>query len=201
MDLSLRLLVVGADPLARAGLAALLGGTPAARVVADAAPTDLGRAVAEHAPGVVVWDAGPGGEVRAADVPADRPVVMLVADAEAAADALAAGVAGVLPRDAEAPRLLAAAHAAAAGLLVVEAAWGAALRPRPTSLAADTLTRREHDVLEHLAMGLSNKEIAQRLGISEHTAKFHVVAILAKLGAQTRTEAVMLAARMGLVPL
>ena len=78
---------------------------------------------------------------------------------------------------------------------------------RPTSRAAasptspEALTPREREVLALLAEGLSNKAIADRLAISEHTAKFHVNAVLAKLGVQRRTEAVVRAARMGLVTL
>ena len=74
--------------------------------------------------------------------------------------------------------------------------------PTPTTAAAPlTLTPREHQVLELLAEGLSNKEIASQLGVSPHTAKFHVTALLDKFGAETRTEAVVLAARAGLLAL
>jgi DNA-binding NarL/FixJ family response regulator len=65
----------------------------------------------------------------------------------------------------------------------------------------ESLTDRELQVLSRLAEGLSNKQIAARLGISEHTAKFHVNAILGKLGVQSRTEAVVRAARLGLLML
>ncbi len=65
----------------------------------------------------------------------------------------------------------------------------------------ETLTSRELQVLRMLADGLGNKEIAAQLGISEHTAKFHVAQILAKLGATSRTEAVMIGIRRGLVPI
>lgn len=63
------------------------------------------------------------------------------------------------------------------------------------------LTPREHDVLGLLALGLSNPEIATDLGITTHTAKFHVQSIMDKLGAQSRTEAVVLATRAGLITL
>ncbi len=63
----------------------------------------------------------------------------------------------------------------------------------------EPLTHRERDVLEWLALGLSNRAIAERLGISEHTVKFHVAAILTKLGAGSRTEAVTIATRRGLL--
>jgi len=65
----------------------------------------------------------------------------------------------------------------------------------------DALTRRERDVLALLARGFSNKRIGERLGISEHTAKFHVGSVLAKLGAATRAEAVALGVRRGYVVL
>ena len=64
---------------------------------------------------------------------------------------------------------------------------------------AESLTRRELEVLQMLAAGLSNKEIAARLNISDHTVKFHVASILGKLGAGSRTEAVSLGIRRGLV--
>ena len=69
------------------------------------------------------------------------------------------------------------------------------------SRRAEDLTPREMDVLQLLAEGLPNKEIGRRLRISEHTVKFHVNTILAKLGARTRTEAVTRAARQGLIML
>jgi DNA-binding NarL/FixJ family response regulator len=75
-----------------------------------------------------------------------------------------------------------------------------AIRPPPRPLGShETLTPREIEVLELLASGLSNKEIADRLGVSFHTVKFHVNAILGKLGASSRTEVVALAARAGLL--
>jgi DNA-binding NarL/FixJ family response regulator len=66
---------------------------------------------------------------------------------------------------------------------------------------AEELTPRELEVLQQLAEGLANKAIAQRLGISEHTVKFHVNAIMGKLGVQSRTAAVVRATRLGLVVL
>jgi len=65
----------------------------------------------------------------------------------------------------------------------------------------EPLTARELEVLGLLSAGMTNKEIASRLGITEHTIKFHVNAILGKLGAETRTEAVVHAARLGIVTL
>ena len=65
--------------------------------------------------------------------------------------------------------------------------------------ASEALTPRELQVLQLVAQGLPNKGIARRLGISENTAKFHVASVCGKLGASSRTEAVTLAARRGLI--
>ena len=72
---------------------------------------------------------------------------------------------------------------------------------RRASGPMSSLTPREVEVLALLATGLPNKLIAHHLGISEHTAKFHVTAVMAKLGAQSRTDAVIRAARQGMVSL
>ena len=75
----------------------------------------------------------------------------------------------------------------------------AAATPEPGS--ASLFTPREQDVLKLLAEGLPNKGVASRLEVSEHTVKFHVNSIMGKLNAQSRTEAVILATRLGLLPL
>ncbi|MBW3634805.1 MAG: response regulator transcription factor, partial [Chloroflexi bacterium] len=69
-----------------------------------------------------------------------------------------------------------------------------------TSEGGETLTTREREVLQLVAEGLPNKAIARELSISEHTAKFHVGSLLGKLGAASRTEAVTLATRRGILP-
>jgi DNA-binding NarL/FixJ family response regulator len=70
---------------------------------------------------------------------------------------------------------------------------------RPAEAPAEALTPRELEVLQLLAEGLPNKTIARQLSISEHTVKFHLNAIMSKLGAQSRTEAVVRATRLGLI--
>ena len=96
-------------------------------------------------------------------------------------------------------------QAVANGLMVLhpslanEALPAGSAPPRELDELAESLTRRELEVLQMLAAGLGNKEIAARLGISEHTVKFHVASILGKLGAGSRTEAVSLGIRRGLV--
>jgi NarL family two-component system response regulator YdfI len=110
----------------------------------------------------------------------------------------------VLPNEIPIDQLVAALRAAAAGLVVLhpsEVPAFPAIQPASQALAElpEPLTRREREVLQMLAAGLANKEIAARLNISDHTAKFHVAAILGKLGAATRAEAVALGIRRGLV--
>ena len=108
-----------------------------------------------------------------------------------------------LTREAGAEELAAAVRAVSQGLAVFSPALLAGRSPSEATQAPspDVLTEREREVLPLLADGLPNKAIALRLGISEHTVKFHVGAILSKLGASSRTEAVVLAARRGLLPL
>ena len=201
---ALRVLLIGDDPLARSALAALLAQDAGLLLVGQAAPGEAAPLLPALDPDVVLWDAGLEHE-RDADAPlhgSERPLVALVAGEAQLALARAAGARGILRRDLDAPRLLAALHAVAHGLVVYDdAAAAALLRPvaaEPRALV-EPLTPREQEVLQLLASGLSNKEIAQRLAISEHTAKFHVAKLLQKLGAESRSEAVFLAARMGLL--
>ena len=202
----LRVVVVAADSLARRGLAVLLAREPGLIVAAQLDPEEDGLDGLRHEADVVVWDLG---AVRARSM--DRvaqaartgvSVLLLVHGEDDAVPALAAGARAVLFRDATAERLVSAIRAMSDGLLVLDDGLAArALRPpqpRPTVLV-EPLTVREMEVLQLLAQGLANKAIAERLGISDHTAKFHVNAILGKLGAQSRTEAIVQAARLGLV--
>ena len=115
---------------------------------------------------------------------------------------------GALPRDAGPEEITAAATAVAGGLTALDPrltaeTLAAIARPRMASEIAsvsdEPLTAREREVLQLLAQGIPNKQIAQRLRISEHTVKFHVSAIMAKLNAASRTEAVTTAARRGLL--
>jgi DNA-binding NarL/FixJ family response regulator len=118
--------------------------------------------------------------------------------------ALRAGLAGLLPGNVNAEQFAKTLDAVASGLVVVHP--GRLQVPRSTENLAtgflesvEALTSREREVLQMLAQGLGNKEIAVRLKISEHTVKFHVASILGKLGASTRTEAVSIALRRGLI--
>jgi DNA-binding NarL/FixJ family response regulator len=196
--------VVTDDPLLRTGLHSLLAQAPDEEV----SVVEIGDAE------VALWDAGVDAtralarlrEITAVDV----PVVAVVGDASQLAPALAAGARGVVLRDQVGPGIAAALAAVKSGLTVIDTALASSLVPStPTARPADPrrkgaigeLTERERQVVVLLAEGLSNKLIADRLGISDHTAKFHVNGVMAKLGASTRTEAVVEAVRRGLVTL
>ncbi len=118
--------------------------------------------------------------------------------------AIRAGVRGILPAEVEAEQLSATLEAVARGLVAFHPSEIRASRTAASSNAdfveaVEPLTARERHVLQMLSQGLGNKEIAARLKISEHTVKFHVASILGKLGASTRTEAVSIALRRGLI--
>jgi two-component system, NarL family, nitrate/nitrite response regulator NarL len=206
----LRLALVAEDPLARGALSRALSdqGAEGLSLVAAGTLAELEASRAEP-PDVVLWDVGlrlPDTEGRLEAPELGAPVLALVPDEAAAEQALAAGARGLLFRDAAPSALLAALQAVARGLAVFEPALSP-VRPAPRAAIPsaathpEALTPREREVLALLAEGLSNKAIADRLEISEHTAKFHVNAVLAKLGVQRRTEAVVRAARLGLVTL
>jgi len=139
---------------------------------------------------------------------AELPIpILLLMDAPNSvlvASALRAGIRGAILSDATPQEIEGAVHAVNAGLVVTTPAALAELLPDSQLFAeelAEPLTGRELEVLDLLADGLSNKLIAHRLNISEHTVKTHVASIFAKLGASSRTEAVSQAIRRGLVML
>ena len=163
-------------------------------------------------PQAVLIDAGPGRADELAELSVwagEQPDLGLVVLADAGADrylpALTRGRLGYLARDAAPSTIVQAVRAVVTGLVVLDplaVPTLAAAPSRPLSdPPADLLTARELEVLALLAQGLPNKTIAHRLAISDHTVKFHVGAILTKLGAASRTEAVTLAARQGLLML
>ena len=136
----------------------------------------------------------------------EAPTILLLPDAspDAVSHALRLGVRGVLPASAEPRQLAAALQAVVRELVVLNSEVASPFRPAasratPADELTEPLTPREKEVLRLLASGLGNKEIAARLKISEHTAKFHVASILGKLGAASRAEAVSIGMRKGLI--
>jgi two-component system nitrate/nitrite response regulator NarL len=205
----LRVLIVADDPLVRAGLAALLDSQPDCTVAGQLAPDgDLATESAVFHPDAIVWDLGwdPAPDsfpLDANDLDALQfPVIALLPEDTLTTQAWALGVRGLLYRDADADILIAALQAVSQGLAVLDPALAASILPssdEPAATLVEEMTAREMEVLQLLAEGLSNRAIAHTLGISEHTVKFHVNAILGKLGAQSRTAAVVRATRLGLI--
>lgn len=198
-------------------------------VGADAtSATSLLEDFVEYEPDVIVIELGDGALSHAytifrvlgaqADEDGKRmPAIVILTDDDDGTrltDLIDAGVRAVLPRNAPGAEIAAAVTAAAAGLLALAPDWARgfanagrsawnpeATAPAPSSRngSSQTLSARELEVLRMLSEGLANKQIAARLGISEHTVKFHVGSVFTKLGASTRAEAVMIGARQGLI--
>ncbi len=213
-----RVLVAAPSAVVRAGLEALVASSPRLVVVGQVASLEAAAQASETLlPDVVLveheWDdellvprlldLGAGGDVPGIVVLTENPSALW------AAVALRSRVRAVLPREATAAEIVAAVEGAVAGLVVLhpdtaEAALASLAAVPTTALAnatAPLLTPREVEVLHMLAEGLGNKTVARRLGISEHTVKFHVGSIFSKLGVSSRTEAVTVGVRQGLVML
>lgn len=196
-----RLLIAAPSAVVRAGLETLVAGDPAVEVAGSFADLSSVEALRPD----VVLAALPVEELAP---PADGlapAIVLLSADAQPAwsLEVLRLGVRAVLPRDASPAEVLAAVEAASTGLAVVDPhdleALLSASNPIAASAESTVLTPRELEVLRLMAEGAANKNIAWKLGISEHTVKFHVASILAKLNASTRTEAVAIGIRKGMI--
>jgi NarL family two-component system response regulator YdfI len=219
-----RILVAAESPVVRAGLEALVEGEPDFTVVgrsASHAIATLAQEIDELEPDVILLELAPHDDELSATLPAllgipaggggGRPSVVLLADAPSpalVASALRAGARAVLPREATGEEIIAATRSAAVGLASVPAGMLDELLRAPEAPVArnheraatgEELTARELDVLRMLGEGLGNKQIAARLAISDHTVKFHVASIFQKLHASTRTEAVTIGIRRGVL--
>ena len=199
----LRVLVVAAYPALRAGLVSLLTSD---RLLEPIATEGVERGDASSAPSAIVVDYSAGEPEEILSITEAFPataLVMIGADPATDGPGLSGAPVAYLPSDIDAAPLTAAVRAAATGLIVLDPAVAGATGVHTharTSENAETLTAREQEVLLLVAEGLPNKAIARELGISEHTAKFHVGSLLGKLGAASRTEAVTLATRRGILP-
>jgi two-component system, NarL family, response regulator YdfI len=211
----IRVLITARSTIARTGLEALLA-TRATLVAVGSTPDIVSfmPQVEAQQPDVVLLELEAFDDEALASLQAlnasSRPpaCVVLTDDAPGgwAAEVLRAGIRAILPRQASGSEIVAAVEAAAAGLVVLHRDLVDSLLPAVSSHARDlpaptqqALTPREIEVLGMIAEGLGNKTIAWRLGISEHTVKFHVGSIFAKLNASSRTEAVTLGIRQGLI--
>jgi DNA-binding NarL/FixJ family response regulator len=181
--------------VSRAGLQALVqdGGNA---VAGAATPGELVELAVELHPDAILWQLSPDEDAAPTlRSLADQNTVVL--SSNAAFDLIRAGARGVLPLDASAAQIGAALDAVSRGLGVFSPEHLDAAPVRGGS----ALTAREVEVLRLVAEGLPNKEIAWRLGISEHTVKFHVSALLGKLGAGSRAEAISAGIRQGAIML
>ncbi|HAA29164.1 MAG TPA: DNA-binding response regulator [Cyanobacteria bacterium UBA8553] len=204
--------------MVRAGLESIIRANPALQLVGSSDnEASLIKQVEDLQPDVVLleWSV-PDDELMLekllALMPELSPPAFVVladnSDNDWVTDALFKGVRAVLPNSATADEIVAAIVAAAAGLVVLHPDIVLDLLPfKETTAPAlpnspiQALTPREIEVLGMLALGLGNKIIAKRLSISEHTVKFHISSIFTKLNASSRTEAVTLGARLGLIML
>lgn len=206
---STAVLVVAGGELVAARIEAMLRSQPGLRVTVSGLG-ELAHHLDDHAPAVVVLALASAETAQVLEalrgLPSVEAVVLLSSDPAGAwtAQARRSGVRAVLRRDATAEELAPAIAAAKVGLVVLHpdalksSAEARAAEPRG---GATTLTPRELEILEMMAEGMSNRTIANRLGISSQTVKFHVASILAKLGAGSRTEAVTFGVRHGLIAL
>ncbi len=207
----IRVLVKASSPIARAGLESLLRAYPALRLI-EGSRGDARGTEAEPPPCILLVEAETLADPTATEAmdwaAAGGLVVLLVRNppTEPVAEALRAGVRAVLPSGLAGPEIVVAIEAAAAGLVVLDGTLIETLLGVPSAVSSgrsellvEALTPRELEVLRLLAAGLGNKGVASRLAISEHTVKFHVASIMSKLGAASRTEAVTLGIRHGLI--
>jgi two-component system nitrate/nitrite response regulator NarL len=180
----IRVWIETSSPVARAGFESLLRGSAGIELADSVQQAD-----------VILSDDPPDGP----ELPGSLPLVVL-SDEPITALALRWGVRAMLHRGASAAQIVAALQAAGAGLIVVPAQSGSSvIQAADAEGDVEALTPREMETFEMLAEGFSNKQIAAKLQVSEHTAKFHVNSILSKLHAGTRTEAVMRGLRKGIL--
>ena len=206
---AIRVLVSAASAVRRSGLEALVRSAPVLKLVGSVAGLGtLRSSVSGLQPDIVLADLpAPDPELWLARsaLEAHATVVALIdePDASWAARALRTSVRAILPRDSSEEEIHSAIYAAHRGLVLLDPNVTNELASRVPSgsmtISPDELTPREIEVLRMLAEGLGNKPIAARLAISEHTVKFHISSILDKLGASSRTEAVTVGIRMGLI--
>jgi two-component system, NarL family, response regulator YdfI len=217
----IRVLLAAASAVRRAGLETLVKNTPSLKLVGSfQSVRAIARRADELQPDVIVVDFAADGLVENDGLEAGStsfhgvslmagswPMVVLIDEPNSdwTAQVLRSGVKAILPRDATMHEILPAIQAAYAGLVLLDSEVTQSLAARihssffPVVDVPEDLTPREIEVLRMLADGSGNREMAHQLGISEHTVKFHISSILDKLGAASRTEAVTMGIRMGLI--
>jgi DNA-binding NarL/FixJ family response regulator len=209
----LAIAIFSADPVLRGSLEGLVRADPAIAIagIVDQ-PSALLQMIGQSQINAVLTDVASLEQWAVWEGRHKQPAFVVLGDGtdENRLDLLNIGARAILPRTADSNEIVAAIKAVAKGYVILRHEFVAALlteksAPDESLHGTDAdrveLTPRELEVLAAMADGASNKAIARRLGISFHTAKFHVAAILAKLDADSRTEAVTKAAQAGLVML
>ena len=205
---AIRVIVAATSAVRRAGFESIIRSQPEFQLVGSTGATArLSSYLRSGETDILLLDSDSLPDLPEAGV---TPIVLLtgIIDARTIARLLKSGVRAILPRESDADDIISAIYAAYSGSVLLSAqaaeSLAAVYGDRESGIADDLteeITTRESEVLRMLAEGLGNKEIAVRLGISEHTVKFHISSILDKLGASTRTEAVTLGIRRGLIPI
>jgi DNA-binding NarL/FixJ family response regulator len=211
MDM-IRVLIIADSIVVRTGLEAIITTQDMLTVVGSFSNRETLPQIDELQPDVILLEADWQDDDTAsawawAEAGLTSPAIVLLTDdiQTLGSEALRSGGRGLLSTNATTSEIVAAIEAAAAGLVVLSPDVVGVLLPNspnsPKSLPAlaQDLTPREIEVLQMLAEGMGNKAIARQLTISEHTVKFHVSSIFSKLNASSRTEAVTLGARQGLI--
>lgn len=202
----IRAAIIAPSRPVRVGLRVLLSVENVVEVIGEGAALDELRHPPLAAADVVVVQGRPG---SVPPLPSNvRGLLFVVEDASSIAVPDTARAWGLVPAEAASDELVAAVQALYNGLIIVHPNFAAQIFVQPAirmvderEPPAEALTARELEVLQLIGQGLANKMIADRLHISEHTVKFHVSAIYAKLGVASRTEAVRAGARQGLIVL
>ena len=200
----IRVLVIAANPLVRAGLSALVSTNPNLIVIGSISNWDgLTKEVEQLQPDVVLVDLGNNVQefLWEQQYPAAILVIVDELDSINIQGMLRGGVRGILLQSTTESEIIAAVEAVALGLIVLhpDAIENLPQKASIPETAVQALTPREIEVLEMLGSGLGNKAIAKSLQISEHTVKFHLSSIFQKLNVSTRTEAVTVGVRSGLI--
>ena len=206
----IRVLLVSASPLARAGMEGLLREIPEARLIGSGGLAEAASLAGQLLPDVALIDVGMGQPedldaiARLSAAQPGLPIVALGGQPSAAGQALGFGASALLPASVDPGTLRAALQAAIIGLVSIPRQDLALVLPaepeeveRNAAAPVETLTSRELEVLQLMARGLTNRQIGQRLKISEHTVKFHAASVLGKLSARSRAEAVARAIGLG----
>ncbi|MEH1915805.1 response regulator transcription factor [Nostoc sp.] len=209
----IRVMVVATSPVVRAGLSTVVTTNPRLTVVGSASDLDvLAKEVGQLQPDVVLVDLSGNFQqavwekllvIQEQQYPLGIIVIVEELDSIDLETALRSGIRGILPSTSTESEIVAAVEAIASGLLVLhpDAVELLSIREKVVTNPVQSLTPREIEVLGMLGSGLGNKAIAKHLHISEHTVKFHLSSIFQKLSVSSRTEAVAVGVRLGLIML